>query len=213
MLRCSVNKLATKFSSRLRREAVRHSCDWSSPGAVYIGFRIDYLRIFRHTPYHHKYIYNDYQADFSGLMEAPAQTKELEEDSPRDSHIALQQNWKSFITEKHLNNKLLHQIQVRLDVYKSPMCYNPPSYDISCSIAFGYNITKQELEIRNEATESFIRQPELEFPVDMKHIIQDFVTYFHDKHFDEGLKAKDKCTYSEDEFVLTGPSLIRYLSL
>ena len=75
--------------------------------------------------------------------------------------IALQRNWKSFITEKHLNNKLLHQIQVRLDVYESPMCYNPPSYDISCSIAFGYNITKQELEIRNEAIVYYSKLQEL----------------------------------------------------
>ncbi len=70
MLRCSVTKLATKFSSQLRRGAVRHSCDWSYPGVVYIGFRIDYLSTFKYTPYHEEELSNDYQADFSGLMEA-----------------------------------------------------------------------------------------------------------------------------------------------
>jgi hypothetical protein len=160
--------------------------------------------MFEYTPYHEEELSNDYQADFSGLMEAPAQSKEP------DSHVALQRNWKSFLAEKHLNNALLHQIQVRLDVYSVPMDYDTIVNADDCSIAFGYNITKQKLEIRNEATESFMRLPEYKFPVDMKHIILDFVTYFRSKHFDEGLKAKDKYPSSEDEIVVTGPSLIRY---
>ena len=202
----SVNKLATKFSSQLRRGVVRHGCDWASPGAVYIGFQIDYQSMFEYTQYHHEQLSNEYLEDFSGLMEAPVQTEE------KDSHVALQQNWKSFLTEKHLNNTLLHHIQVRLDVHSVPMSYDLTYYGDSCSIAFGYNITEQKLEIRNEATESFMRLPENKFPVGMKEIIQDFVAYFRDKHLDKGLKAKDKYAKSETEIVVEGPSLIRYQS-
>ena len=209
MLR-SVNKLATKFSSQLRRGVVRHSCDWAKPGAVYIGYQIDYRSMFKHTPYHHEELCNEFVDDFSGLMEAPVLTEDIEE---KNSHKVLHKNWKSFLTEKHRNNTLLHEIQVRLDADSVPMCEDSVINSNYCQIAFGYNITQQKLEIRNEATESFVKLPENKFPVDMEHIIQDFVTYFRDKHFDKNLKAKDKYdTSSESKIVVEGPSLIQYQS-
>lgn len=210
MLR-SVNKLATKFSSQLRRGVVRHGCDWANPGAVYIGFQIEYESMFKHTPYHHEELCNEFIEDFSGLMESPVLTKKLEEAYRTNSHIALHQNWKSFLTENHRNNTLLHQIQVRLDAYTVPMSYDTTYLGEYCKIAFGYNITMQKLEIRNEATESFMRLPENQFPVDMKHIIQDFVKYFRDKHvIDENLKANHDHASSESKIVVEGPSLIQY---